>query len=391
MPDYLKKLPGHVQAIQEMMDTIIANIVLIGQVPAPTFLEGDRVHLFLERMAASAVDECTTDGYNNPIGIIRGTSRDLPPIFVVAHIDTAFGKDVDHHFTISQNTISGAGLQDNSLGVGILVSLPHILQQLGLKFRSDIVLAGVIQSIGRGNLRGSRHLLKTWPTPIRGAICLESGELGRLNHYSNGMIRCEIVCRVDKSIQRSQRYMPNAILVLNEVINQILELRMPLKPRTQVIFGKIKGGLKHGQIALDASLGLEIRSDADNIVRSLYTDIRDIVQGLGHEYEVELKTRTISNVRASRLAYNHPLVKSAAAIMERLKLQPTSGSSESELSIFLARNIPALTLGITLGRGYQKKEASMEIAPMFKGISQVIGTLAAIDSGVCDEQHLDKK
>lgn len=383
MPDYLKRLPEYSQSIQEMMEIIITNIVLLGQVPAPTFLEGKRVSLFLERMAEFAVDECTTDGYNNPIGIIRGTSRDKPPIFVVAHMDTAFGQDVDHHFTVGQDTISGAGLLDNSLGVGVLISLPNILQRLGLKFQSDIVLAGVIQSIGRGNLRGIRHLLKTWSTPIRGAICLESGELGRLNYYSNGMIRSEIICRANKS---SQRPIPNAILVLNEVINQILQLRMPLKPRTKVIFGKIHGGLKHGRNALDAILGLEIRSDADQMVRSLYTDIRDIVQGLAHEYEAELKTKTISNVRASRLKYNHPLVKSAAAVMERLNLHPTSGSSESELSIFLSCNVPALTLGLTRGQGYQQKEATMKIKPMFKGIAQVIGTLQAIDSGVCDEQ-----
>jgi metal-dependent amidase/aminoacylase/carboxypeptidase family protein len=160
---------------------------------------------------------------------------------------------------------------------------------------------------------------------------------------------------------------------------------MPLKPRTKVIFGKISGGLKHGQSALDATLGLEIRSDADHMVRSLYTDIRDIVKGLAHEHEVELKTKTISNVSASRLKYNHPLVKNVAALMESLGLQPISGSSESELSIFLSRNIPALTLGLTRGQGYQLKEAEMEIQPMFKGIAQVIGALLAIDAGVCDE------
>jgi metal-dependent amidase/aminoacylase/carboxypeptidase family protein len=179
--------------------------------------------------------------------------------------------------------------------------------------------------------------------------------------------------------------MPNAILVLNEVINQILELRLPLKPRSKVIFGKINGGLKHGEIALTATLGIEIRSDSDKMVGSLYNDIRDIVRGLGHEFEVDLKTKTISNVRASRLKYNHPLVKTAAAVMTALGLHPMSGPSESELSIFLSRNVPALTLGITHGQGYQQKDAVMQINPMFDGIAQIIGIMRAIDAGVCDE------
>ena len=62
-----------------------------------------------------------------------------------------------------------------------------------------------------------------------------------------------------------------------------------------------------------------------------------------------------------------------------------SGPSESELSIFLSRNVPALTLGITHGQGYQQKEAIMQIKPMFDGIAQVIGIMRAIDAGVCDE------
>lgn len=385
MPDVIHDLDAYVGNIRSMVDAIITNIVFIGQVPAPTFQENDRVDLFLERLAEFQVDECTTDGFNNPIGIIHGRSRDKPPIFVVAHMDTAFSKDVDHNFTVGSNAISGAGLTDNSMGVGVLVSLPDVLKRLGLKFQSDIVLAGATQSIGRGNLRGIRHLLKSWPTPIRGAICIESEELGRLSHYSDGMIRCEIICRARPSFEHTLRHHPNAIVVLNAAINQILALKLPLKPHSQIIFGTISGGLKHGQIPNQVTLGLEIRSDSDQMVGDLFTDIKNIVNGLAHKFEVEIQLKTISNVRAAHLQYNHPLVKCAASTMKQLGIAPISGPSESELSIFLSRRIPALTLGISHGQGYQKVEAAMQIEPMFKGIAQIVGILKAMDSGVCDE------
>ncbi len=385
MEDLLKRMPEYENQIRALMETIITNIVLLGQIPAPTFKEKARVSAFLERLAEFQVDECTTDGYRNPIGIIRGSSPSRPPIFVVAHMDTPFGYDVDHNFTIRKNAIYGAGLLDNSVGVGVLASLPEIFRQLKLEFESDIVLAGVIQSIGKGNLRGIRHLLKTWSTPIRGAVCIESGELGRLNYYSDGMIRGEIKCRINRSGHRRQRFRPNAILVLNEVINQILELRLPLKPRSKIVIGKINGGLKHGQIAHEATLGFEIHSDSDDMVKSLFNDINDIVDGLGHEYEVQIDLKTISNVRASRLRFNHPLVKTTRAIMGELGLKPISEPSESELSIFLSRKIPAVTLGISYGESYQQKSSVIKIEPMFRGIAQIVGVIAAIDSGVCDE------
>ena len=385
MSDYLEKLPGFVDTIKSIQETVITNIVLIGQTPAPTFKEKKRTSVFMERLAEFQVDECTTDGYRNPIGIIKGTSESKPPIFVVAHLDTIFDKDVDHYYSIQENTITGTGIMDNSVGVGVLASLPQIFRRLNLRFESDIVLAGVIQSLGKGNLRGIRHLLKTWTTPIRGAVCIEGAEIGRLNYYADGMIRCEVECDISSAKGIEHKFKPNAILVINEVINQILKLRLPQKPRSRVIFGKTSGGFKHGMIAYDATLGFEIQSNSDKMVKSIFNGIKDIVEGVSHEYEVDLKLNTLSNIHAARLQFNHPLVKSAVNVMKKLGLTPVSGPSESELSIFLSRNIPSITLGITRGENLHQQNARVEIEPIFTGIAQIIGVIMAIDNGVCDE------
>ncbi len=384
MNQYLDKLPDFVEKIKSIKETIITNTVLIGQIPAPTFKEKRRTTVFMERLAEFQVDECSTDGYRNPIGIIRGTSETKPPIFVVAHLDTIFGRDVDHYYSIAENSITGPAIMDNSLSVGVLASLPEIFRTLDLRFESDIVLAGVIQSLGKGNLRGIRHLLKTWATPIRGAVCIEGAELGRLSYYADGMIRCEIDCNISAVDRWEYKFKPNAILIVNEVINQILGLRLPQKPRSRVIIGKTSGGFKHGMIAYDAMLGFEIQSKSDRMVKAIFNDIQDIVEGISHENEVELNLKALSNIRASSIKYNHPLVKSTVKVMKKLDLEPVSEPSESELSIFLSRKIPAVTLGITRGDNYHLENATVEIEPIFTGIAQIIGVLLAIDSGVCD-------
>jgi di/tripeptidase len=386
MDEFLHKLPDLVDKIKAFQDIIITNIVLIGQTPAPTFKEKKRSTIFMERLAEFGTDEVTTDGYRNPIGIIRGTSPDKPPIFVMAHLDTFYERDIVYNYTIKNNFITGPGILDNSLGVGVMVSLPVLFQKLGLRFESDIVLAGTIQSIGKGNLRGVRHLLKTWPTPIRGGVCIEGVDLGRLNYFSDGMIRGEIQCGISEDKGSPYKFAPNAILILNEVINEIMNLRLSQRPRSRIVIGKIAGGANHGKIAYEATLGFEIRSDSYKMVKSIYNNIRDIVDGIGHENEVELNMKTISNLRAARLKFNHPLVKSAVTVMETLGIKPISKSTESALSIFLSRKIPAVTIGITHGENYYTDRATMEIEPMFKGIAQVIGVLKAIDDGVCDEK-----
>jgi tripeptide aminopeptidase len=386
MDKYLKLIPPMVEQIRALGDIIITNIVLIGQTPAPTFKEKRRASIFMERLADFQVDEVTTDGYRNPIGVIHGTDRTKPPIFVVAHLDTFFDKDIVYNYTVGEGTITGPGIMDNSLGVGVLISLPLIFQKLGLQFESDIVLAGVIQSIGRGNLRGVRHILKTWGTPIRGAVCIEGGELGRLNYFSDAMIRAEVICSISPAQGVTHRFFPNAILVLNEIINEIMKLRLPQRPRSRIVVGKINGGVNHGAVAYEANLGFEIRSDSDRIVRDLFRDIQDIVEGISHEDQVDVKLKTISNLGASRLKYNHPLVKHSADVLRVLGITPVSEPTESALSIFLSHKVPSVTLGVTHGYNYYEEDATMEIGPMYAGVAQIIGVLMAIDQGVCDEQ-----
>jgi metal-dependent amidase/aminoacylase/carboxypeptidase family protein len=199
------------------------------------------------------------------------------------------------------------------------------------------------------------------------------------------MIRCDIACSISEEKGVEYRFKPNAILVLHELINQIMAIRLPQKPRSRVIIGKIKGGQKHGIIAYEATLGLEIQSDTDRMVKTIFEDIKDMVTGISHEFGVRLKLETISNATASRLRYNHPLVKAAGQVMEALGIQTVGEPSESELSLLLSKRIPAVTLGLTRGENYHLPESQMEIEPMFTGIAQVIGVLQAIDSGVCDE------
>jgi di/tripeptidase len=291
----------------------------------------------------------------------------------------------DQHYEVTDRHISGIGVSDNSAAVGVLASLPDILRHLGLGFESDIVLVAPTHCLGRGNLRGIRQLLKSWPPPIRGAICIETVEIGRLNYYSDGMIRAEIECSIATEQPLERPYQPNAILVINEVINAILELRLPQKPRTEIVIGKISGGFNHGKIAYDARIGFEIRSDSDRMVKELYADIRDIVDGINKTFAVELKLCRISNLNATRLRYNHPLVKCASEILRHLEVEAFSEPSETAQSIFLHRNIPAITLGLTRGDNFHQNGAIIEIEPMYKGIAQLPALIMAIDDGVCDE------
>jgi hypothetical protein len=71
--------------------------------------------------------------------------------------------------------------------------------------------------------------------------------------------------------------------------------------------------------------------------------------------------------------------------LDRLEIEAVSEPSETALSIFLQRQIPAITLGVTSGYNFHQEGSMVEIEPMFKGIAQIPALIMAMDNGVCDE------
>ncbi|MCP5051235.1 MAG: M20/M25/M40 family metallo-hydrolase [bacterium] len=391
MDSYLKQLPGCVDVIKGMKEIILTNIVLLGQTPC-TPVKGDRpvnyprTDVFLERVREGNGNECAVDTYGNPYAVVPGSVPTQPPIFLVSHMDTTYdeGKCGDLLYSVTEDAVIGPGLLDNSLGVGVLMSLPRIFKALGLEFRSDIVLFGLTESLRQHNLKSIRDILSAWKKPIRSAICVEGGERGRLNYFSNCTVRVEVICDIPKEIGWHDPNGVNAIIVINEVINRLLEIPLPRRPSTDIVIGQFKSGAKYGKVPLWARLGFEVRSQSDRMVEQVLDQVDDICGNVSHTTGVQLQLNRISSVKAAKLAYHHPLVQTAKSVMETLEIQPRFESSQSELSVFLSHNIPAVTLGVAHGENYNKEDEMAEIDSIFKGIAQVVGLVAAIDQGVCD-------
>lgn len=389
MNKILEKLPTYVDRIKSIKEIILTNIVLLGQTPCEP-VRGDRpinyprVDVFLKRLADGFADECAVDANGNPYAVIKGSVPSSSPLFVVAHMDTTYDGKSDLLYSVSHDAIIGPGLLDNSLGVGVLMSLPQVLKTLGLRFKSDIVLIGLMESLGDNNLRSIRDVLEAWKKPILGAVCLEGGERGRLNYFSNSMIRAEINCEIPKEIGWHNKNGVNAIVVINEVINRLLEIRLPKRPVTDIVLGRMTGGADPGKTPLSAQLAFELRSESDEMVEEVFEQVDDICGTVSHSAGANLELKRLSGVKAAKLAYHHPLVRRAMEVMEALDITPRFESSESELSVFLNHGIPAITLGIAHGEHYHKENEQADIESIFSGITQVIGIISAIDQGECD-------
>jgi len=379
-------LPDMAVKLKKYREVLLANLVMTGEIAAPTFQEERRVEFILNRFDESGLTESSIDDGGNGIGILSGTGKEKEKssILISAHADTIFPASTDHTMLVTSDTITGPGVADNALGLATLVSLPYILDELGIKLKNDLVLLANVKSLGRGNLEGIKFFLDNYEKPISSAVCLEGIQLGRLSYSSIGMIRGEITCTVPESYDYSRFGDASAILTLNEVINKITDMRLPRRPRTSIVMGSISGGTSFNTIARDATLGFEVRSESHQVVQDASQTIQDIVTEVSSKTGDEIVLDIFANRTPGGIPFADPLNQCARAVMESLDIEPRLAPSISELSAMIDKKIPALTLGITTGERTFKTNETIHIEPIFKGLAQVIGTIIAADGGYCE-------
>lgn len=380
MEKILEKLPDIESSLKEFREIILANLVMIGEIPSPTFKEERRIDFLIDRFDEAGLKKSSVDEVGNGIAVYEGNSGDNN-ILLVGHADTVHSQKVDHTITVEPNTICGAGVADNSLGLAVIASLPIILDELNIELENNLLLMGTTRSLGKGNLEGLRFFLDNNNVPIKAGVCIEGVQIGRLSHVSIGMLRGNITCQVPEQYDWSRFGDASAVLTINDVINRINDIPLPKRPRTSIVLGSIEGGTSYNTIATHAKLQFEVRSESAEMADEIGERMEEIAAEVESKTGDQVKLDIFAKREPGGIEFSHPLIRNTRKIMQELDLKPRMAPSTSELSAFIYRGIPAITLGITEGDHLEEENETIKIDPIFKGLAQLIGTLLAIDGG----------
>ena len=375
------------EALVPLRERLLANLVMIAQIPAPTGHESQRVQFLLDRFAEEGLSDASSDEAGNAVGRLIG-KRSNRTILLVSHLDTIFPTNADHTVTVEADRIIAPAVGDNAVGAAIVSLMPAILAHLDIQLDSDLILLGSTNSLGRGNHAGIRFFLDHLPQKVDCAICVEGIQLGRINYFSIGTARADVTCTVRPLPEPSRSYgSESALVVLNHIINRILAIATPSRPYTVIKMGKMHAGVSYDVEPDHAELGIEIVSHSDEMIEQICEQINDIVVEMTARHAVDATLDIFFSTKAGGIPFAHALVRSVLEVMEKLDIEPDQGHSPSELSDLISRNIPAVTLAVTRGQKSKKRRPDdVLIDPILTGVAQLVGVLLAMDKGVCDEQ-----
>jgi acetylornithine deacetylase/succinyl-diaminopimelate desuccinylase-like protein len=373
--------------LKEFRELILSNLVMTAQIPAIAFDESDRAEFVFQRFNDAELLDNDIAGAGN-VSATWKRKNGRRRLLLLAHLDTHFGRSSDHNIAVTQHQVVGPGVAYNSLGVATLITLPDILGRLHFNLENtDIIFLATTKAQGRGDMEGIRSFLQTSRERVDLAVNLMGITLGRLDYFSLSRIRCDITCQIDEGDNTPTMFGErNAILVMNELINQLTAIPLPNNPRTLINYGKFEGGESYAAPSDSARLSLEIRSESDEMRADLEERIHHHCMFVGSKFGTEIRADFFGRQAATQLRFAHPLVQSAYNVLHQLDLQPYMAPSNTEITVLLANQIPAITLGISKGHNPLTKEASIEIDHIATGLLQILMLIYSIDKGYCDDE-----
>ena len=379
----LNDLPTQIEKLGEIRKLVLTDAVLLGEIPAPTFNESDRIRLTVDRFRENGLEDPEIDEHGNASAVLPG-SEGGSSILVMAHADSVFDANTQHVLNVGPDSITGPGIADNAIGLATVVALPKLLKMLDITLKDDLILLANTKSLGKGNLEGARYFLETKQRPIRSGICVEGATQGRLSYSGLGTLRGEIRLEVPSNYDWNRFGSSGAVGHLTRMVNQLLEIPLPKEPKTKMELGGLTCGTTYNKTQRRGVLRFEITSEADEVLDELKQKVDDLCQQCALENGTLVNLEIVARRPNCSIPFTHPLVKATRSIMNEIGITPQVIPSTGDLNVLIEAGYSGVTLGLTEAENLGEINETIFLDPLQAGIAQLLTLLQAIDQGLCE-------
>jgi tripeptide aminopeptidase len=372
----IERLDAVRDAVAAELPRIVALTEQVTEIPAPTFGEAARGDFVRRQFAADGL-EPWGDEAGNVFARVAGSGQGT--LLLSAHLDTVFPEGTDVRVRRTNGRLAAPGVGDNSLSVATLLSVPRLLECLGIRTSADLLLCANTGEEGLGNLRGIRAAIDRYGDELVAAIALEGHGLGRIVNGAVGSRRLRVTVEGPGGHSWGSFGRPSAIHVMAKIIDRIAQLPVPSEPKTTFNVGLVEGGMSVNTIAPTASFTLDMRSESPQALADLSRRVEAIAADAADpEGEVRVHWRVLGERPAGQVDDHAFIVQTATRILQELDVEPYLAASSTDANIAIAAGIPAISVGLTSGGNAHRESEYIDLGPLPAGVAQVVLLLDAL-------------
>jgi tripeptide aminopeptidase len=375
------------RTVDTLADAVLARTIELCQVAAPPLDEADRAAVVTSWWTADQIQAIHSDAAGNVWGRLRtgpegvGAAADTPALVVAAHLDTVFGRDVEHGVRREGDQLIGPGVGDDTVAVAALSALDRLLPA---DVPQPIWILATVGEEGLGNLKGVTAALASPPPRGRTArntrvqigalIAVEGNYLGRVNVVGVGSVRWRVTVTGPGGHAWEQAEHPSAVHEAIGILAALTAVERPAGERTALNVGVLNGGESINARARRCVFEVDLRAEAAEPLAELAAAVRAV---LTVEPPLALEIQDLGFRPAGRLAPDHPLARAAADALRAEGIEPRFTAASTDANAAYARGIPAVTVGVTTGDGTHTEAEWIDMTPLASGLRALAATVSA--------------
>jgi hypothetical protein len=336
-----------------LADRLLADAVLLSELPSPTEREERRAAFVIERLTALGLLAEADEAGNVFARIPAGSPPDARVLLLFADLGTTRWNPLGSLSRVDLDTASGAGLSD-ALGAAALLSIAEAASDGSLKRSRDLLLLFAARSLDdpRSDVF-ARLSEKTRDRPIA-AIGLRGFSLGSVPGRPVGTYRVSVHVRTASDsgteLRSAQGEPPSAVDAAVAVARRLSGVKWDAEGATVCKIRRIEAGTGFGRAPTEGVVDIELES-ADAAVLDLAKKAAiATAETAGRESGAATQVAIIGHIPVGDPRVSAALASLVKDLMKEQKIK-VKGEMGADPAAFLSvRGIPAVSIGIALGR-----------------------------------------
>jgi tripeptide aminopeptidase len=344
-------------------EQLVADVLELAAIPAPTFAEEARLSWLDERLTHEPGRRFRDAGGN----LVWQWGDGRPELAVLAHVDTVFPAETPLSFRREEGRLIGPGIGDNAAAV--VVALHAVSPFLSEQAARPGALVFTVGEEGLGNLKGAFAACEgLQPAAV---VAVEGHGLERVLVDAVGSARLRIRVGGPGGHSWVDRGRPSAV---HGVLALGQDLLAHATHDTPVNLGTISGGQSVNTIAAEAELVAEMRSLDEEPLDAFVAAAESLVV----RDPLAVAVDGVGRRPAGRLDRTAPLLAAVRSAREDLGLPDELEAGSTDANAALARGIPAVALGCSYGQGMHTTGEWIEADALKLGLRQLAGVLERV-------------
>lgn len=352
-----------------LADRLLADALLLGEIPSPTEREEERAVFVAERLASLSIPH-TIDADGNILVRLHGRGgRSAEPLLLFTGLGSERWNSSDSLGRLDTRYAKGAGLAD-ALGPAALLSVAES-HNSGLSFwERDIVLLFSVFGFDDPSKDAFSPFAEARYKPFA-ALGIRGFPLGAIFSPAWGSYRVEIkLCRETEEEQKNPKVQEknaggNLTRTLVNMASGYLEGNSEAGEDLSISIRRIEARTLYDRVPLEGVLELDIESSNREKLDGTLEWIKADVEKYASEVPAS-SLRVISNIPPADPARCKRLAEILEKAAKSLKIKHEEHSGADSSSFLVNMGIPALSIGLAVGRAGIDCDI-VEIASVEKG------------------------